>query len=116
MDSIQEGLREVDITLSGIDFHCSNMLQLVLANDNVYSALLEKCRDKESVISYLQNAIWKYRSSINSRPYLNTHPYFSKILPDKQVKPKLPDEFFLNLILPVVDRISQIIISKRLAK
>ena len=116
MESIQDGLREEDIPLSGIDFHCSNILQQVLEDNNVYSALIERCRDKDAMSNYLQRAVWKYRSSINSRLPLSADGYFSTILPCKSIKSKQPDEVFVTIILPVIDRLSSATIKRRLAK
>ena len=77
-----------DVSPSGIDFHCSNVLDFILRNDDVYSNLSTKVSlydgelsslskgidglvTKESLINVLKGCMWSFSSGINVRRSLS---------------------------------------------
>ncbi|CAG9313777.1 unnamed protein product [Blepharisma stoltei] len=115
---INGGLKIEDIPLQGIDFHCSNMLDILL-EDQIFIAQLEEALNKprSQLKDYLHEAIWTQRSGVNYRKYFNE--YSSELatsLPAPDQDQPEPDEVFNSLVLPKINEFSSGEISKRFRK
>lgn len=66
-------LTETDICCSGIDFHCSPVVESLLSQARVYSALCERLssNDRDWISSQVKTCIWNYSSGVNRRLALN---------------------------------------------
>mmetsp|Transcript_14059 Transcript_14059/g.20570 ORF Transcript_14059/g.20570 Transcript_14059/m.20570 type:complete len:282 (+) Transcript_14059:70-915(+) len=68
-------LRVHDITPSGIDFHCSNVLESLCTNASFNKKLLELQprvnATKEGILETLKQCMWEYCSGVNHRRYFN---------------------------------------------
>ncbi len=79
-----------DVTISGIDFHCSNVLDTILQDKAIYSCLLAKISSdhddtfksvmtkgvdgavtRESLIHILKSCMWTFSSGVNVRQSLH---------------------------------------------
>jgi len=72
-----------DITPAGIDFHCSNVLQHLLSEKNIYEKICDKmiklglnekkvaANRKEHVMVFLQKCMWRFSSSISNKTLIS---------------------------------------------
>jgi hypothetical protein len=62
-------LTEADISVAGIDFHCSPVVESLLSKSHVYLALCERMssNDREQIASQVKTCIWNYSSGVNRR-------------------------------------------------
>jgi hypothetical protein len=118
-------LKMNDVSASGIDFHCSNVLDFILRNDKVYSDLSHKlssssensslCRGKdgmvtkESLAKLLKECMWNFSSGVNVRRSL--------VGTKKEVMSKLPLYQFWSLdVEPHIKSFVHLYIHGRLSK
>lgn len=95
----------------GVDFHCSDMINWLTERLDITTS---GHADQVSLMKYLKEAIWTHRSSINYKKPLQDHPTFSKLLNKTPVPEPVPDLFFINQVLPLVETYSTSELEKRL--
>jgi hypothetical protein len=100
-----------DVLIEGIDHHCTNIIEYLLDIPEITSNY--PFSSAQNLSDYLSFALWTFRSSINHHKPITEHPISSSLL-TLQVKPKpLPDEFFINHVLPHIDSFSITELNKR---
>lgn len=63
-----EKLLKNDISASGIDFHCSNIVEALLQNNDFHSSLSQKIEgNSNDLVDIVKSMMWNYSSGINHR-------------------------------------------------
>ncbi|CAG9324697.1 unnamed protein product [Blepharisma stoltei] len=107
LEEIRGGLRVEDVPLQGIDFNCSNMLDILL-QDDIFMFQLEEAlnRPRKTIKEYLCETIWTQRGGVNYRKYITDYPSTLTVNLQAPENNFEPDPVFVKLVLPRLNELS----------
>ena len=117
-----------DVCLAGVDFHCSSVLDHVIANEAEYKRCLEglcgivlpaglgpvptdKDKERAYLMQTMKTCMWKFSSGVNHR-----RPLCSESQTDKETKEDALQRFWDNALSSNVEHFRKKYVQDRLAR